>query len=76
MNEALVIAGIVILAVSVFGFSYTGQQQNPIDQAGDIVTGDQTDWELMQSLSAAGIVVGIVMVIVGAMPSEWYEDRF
>jgi hypothetical protein len=30
----------------------------------------------MQSLSAAGIVVGIVMVIVGAMPSEWYEDRF
>jgi hypothetical protein len=75
MNDALVIAGIVILAVSVFGFSYTGQQQGPVDRATDIVTGEQTDWELMQSLSAAGIVVGAIILITGIMPSKWYEDR-
>jgi len=75
MNQALVIIGAVILVASVFGYSYTNQQQSLVNQAEDALSGEQQNWELLNSISMAGIPLGIILVIAGLIPEEYYRQN-
>lgn len=75
MKQTLVILGSLILVASVFGFSYTGEQQGLVNQAENALEGSQQDWELLRSLSMAGIALGAVILIAGLIPEEWYWDH-
>lgn len=75
MKQALVIIGTIILVASVFGFSYAEQQQSLTNQAEDFVQGSAQDWELLSTLSLAGIPLGIVILIAGLIPEKWYDQN-
>lgn len=75
MNQALLILGAIILVAGIFGYTYAGEQQGLLQQGEDAVTGEGQNWGLIQSLSLAGIALGAVMVIVGAIPRDWYDDQ-
>lgn len=72
MNQALVIIGAVILIAGVFVLSYSSQQQNLVNQADDALSGEQQNWELIRSISTAGTVLGVILVIAGLLPDRWY----
>lgn len=74
MNEGLIIIGAIILAASIFGYAYSGEQQGALDQAEEAISGEGQDWELIQSVSLAGIALGAVILVVGLIPEDWYND--
>lgn len=74
MKQALVIIGTIILVASVFGYSYAEQQQSVTNQAEDFLEGSSLDWELLSTISLAGIPLGIIILIAGLIPEKWYED--
>lgn len=77
MNELFVIAGAVVLVAGIFGFTYSAQQQDQgfLQQGQDAVQGEQTDWSLVQSVSIAGMALGLILLIAGITPKRWYEDQ-
>lgn len=70
MNNALVVIGTIILVASVFGISYAEQQQGLINEAEDVLRGEQQNWELLESISMAGIPLGLVLIIIGILPRD------
>jgi len=73
MNQAAIIMGAFILITSVFGLSYSNQQQGLIDEAEDALSGEQQNWELIKSVSMAGVVLGVILVVAGLVPDSWYQ---
>ena len=74
MNEAILVAGAVILVLSIFGFTYAEDQQGLTESVERVLQGDNTDWNIVSSVSLAGIALGAVLVIVGLVPNEWYPE--
>jgi len=73
MKESILILGAVILVLSIFGYSYAGEQQGLIESAEGAIQGEDTDWSVIASVSMAGIALGIVLVVVGLVPDNWYD---
>lgn len=70
----LVVFGAVFLAAGIFGYTYAEQQQDLASQAEDIISGETMDWPLISSLSLAGAVLGVILLVAGIIPQEW-KDR-
>jgi hypothetical protein len=75
MNQAVVMIGAFILITSVFSLSYSNQQQGLINEAEDALAGEQQNWELLESISMAGVVLGIILVAAGLVPNNWYQQE-
>jgi hypothetical protein len=74
MNHVLLIIGAFVLIASVFGLSYSSQQQNVFNQAEDVLSDEQQNWELIEAVSTAGTVLGIILLIAGLIPKERYSS--
>jgi uncharacterized membrane-anchored protein len=74
MNTGLLVIGTLVLVAGIFGYMYAEDQQGLLQQGEDAIQGDSQDWGLIQSLSAAGVVAGLVMVVAGLLPDEWYSS--
>lgn len=76
MKESVLILGAVILVLSIFGYSYAGEQQGLVESAEGAIQGENMDWSMIASISMAGIALGAVLVLAGLIPDEWYDrDR-
>lgn len=73
MRQSVLILGAVVLVLSVFGYSYAEDQQGLLESAEGIIEGDETDWNMVASVSLAGIALGIVLIISGLIPDKWYS---
>ncbi|MFO7793531.1 MAG: hypothetical protein R6V35_00975 [Candidatus Nanohaloarchaea archaeon] len=74
MNEAILVAGAIILVLSIFGFTYAEDQQGLSEGVEGVLQGENTDWNIVSSVSLAGIALGAVLVIAGLVPNEWYSE--
>lgn len=74
MNETILILGAVILVLSIFGFMYSEDQQGLADSAEGFIQGDDVDWGIMSSLSVAGMALGILLVVIGIVPDDWFDQ--
>lgn len=75
MNRILIIVGAVVLIASVFGLSYSSQQQSVFNEAEDVLSDEQQNWELIEAMSTAGTVLGIILLIAGLIPKERYKQN-
>ena len=73
MNSGIIVVGFIVLLSSVFGLSYSNQQ-GPLDQAEDGLSGQGTNWDLINSVSVAGIVGGVILIALGIIPESYYSD--
>ncbi|MFB6209788.1 MAG: hypothetical protein ABEJ56_06675 [Candidatus Nanohaloarchaea archaeon] len=72
---SILILGTLLLLAGVFGYLHSEQKQGAVEQAEDVLSGDGTNYNF-NSISTAGIVAGIVLVVAGLMPEQWYgRDR-
>lgn len=79
MRYAPIIAGIAILTISVFGYTYAGEQQTILGPAADILNQEGQNWSLIKSISAAGAVLGILLIAAGIIfnnmePRGWLNQ--
>ncbi len=74
MRTELVAVGAIILVVGIFGYTYAENQQDLRSQAEDMIQGEDMDWPLIQSLSLAGAVLGVILLVAGLVPEDW-SDR-
>lgn len=70
MNNGLLLIGAIVLVASIFGYMYSQEQQSLVQQGADVITGEQQDWGLIQALSGAGIIAGIVLLVAGMLPEN------
>lgn len=73
MRTELVIIGAVILVIGIFGYSYAQDQQDLRSQAEDALSGEDMNWGLIQSLSLAGAVLGVILLVAGLVPEDWTD---
>ncbi|MBY6294277.1 hypothetical protein GLU60_02715 [Nanohaloarchaea archaeon H01] len=73
MNQGILIVGAILLVGGIFGYTYSESQQGLLQQGEDIVRGEQQNWNMIQSFSAAEIVGGIILVIAGLLPENWRD---
>lgn len=66
--------GAVILVLSIFGYMYAEDQQGAVESAEGFLQGDNVDWNIVSSLSVAGIALGVLLVAIGLVPDKWYEE--
>lgn len=72
MNNYLIVVGALVLVSSVFGYAYAEEQSGLVGEIEGIIQGENMDWALVSSISLAGIVLGLVTIIVGILPQRWY----
>lgn len=68
MTNAAMILGGLILVASIFGYLYADDKQGEVE-VGDADEEDdvEMDWNFVQSISAAGIIGGLLLIIGGIL---------
>lgn len=75
MNTGMMLIGAFLIVAGIFGYIYSQDQQGLIQEGRDALTGDSQDWEMIQALSAAGLVGGIILLVIGAITGENQNHR-
>lgn len=63
MNSSAMIVGGIILVASIFGYLYADNQQDMGDAEAEITEDVTMDWNLVRSISAAGLIGGLLLLI-------------
>lgn len=75
MKEQLLIVGGILLIAGIFGYTYSENQQGILQQGEDAVIGESQDWDLIQSLSAASIIGGLIIVVAGLLSESGHSTE-
>jgi hypothetical protein len=76
MEERLVTAGAVLLVAGVFMFSYSGMKIDDYQDASGVLERTLDDearqsyenWKLAKAGSTAGMVLGVLLLVIGLVP--------
>lgn len=76
MHSGMVTVGLILIVAGLLGYMYADNQPD-LDQQPEMAPDNMgMDWRLIRTVSAAGTLTGLVLLVVGAIPDTHdYEEE-